>query len=339
MSMSMNLQQALALLGIVRPGRISRREIVVAYHAAALVNHPDKTGSSNATNMQQVNDAYAMLIEASRETGGIDHMPPQPPPGPPPNVHRGVVVQQAHWRAAEELMNAISTLPRGHSARSAAGGLRNHIGKLNAMTRLAAFFCRVLEIIADSVRADELHFGRRRSWADLGWKEMSFNGYDVRTRTQTIDYGNKEYRTFARALSLTDPRINVQLVRLSFYWLSMHPDQPDTWDTLDRQGDLVEIFLAALRGEDFFLQMLDLDGSQLQMLFAETCACMRAIHWLNAVVRTGYVKYRKEHTRRLRALGLGPQTRAFEERWCARLGEQTHEWAALIHCLSHIVHV
>ena len=114
----------------------------------------------------------------------------------------------------------------------------------------------------------------------------------------------------------------------------MHPDQLDTLDTLDRQGDIVEMFLAALRAEDFFLNMLDLNGPQLQMMFAETCACMRAIHLLEARVRTGFVKYRREHTRSLRSLGLGPRTHAFKERWCAREGEQTHERAALIYGLG-----
>ncbi len=117
----------------------------------------------------------------------------------------------------------------------------------------------------------------------------------------------------------------------------MNPDQLGTLDTLDRQGDLVEIVLAALRAEDFFLNMLDLNGLQLQMIFAETCAYMRSIHLLEARVCTGFVKYRREYTRSLRSSGMGPHACAFEGRWCAREGDQTHERAALISCLGTLV--
>ena len=39
---AMDPQQALAQLGIIRAGGISRKEIVIAYRAAALASHPEK---------------------------------------------------------------------------------------------------------------------------------------------------------------------------------------------------------------------------------------------------------------------------------------------------------
>ena len=123
------------------------------------------------------------------------------------------------------------------------------------------FHC-VLNIVASTTERDALINGRR-SWTELGWKAMSMKGFDVH-KGRTIDYGNYEYRCFARVLCLADPRLNGQFARLSRFWPALHPDELDCDTVVDRQGDLVEILLAALRAEEYFFPWLQLSGPQVQ---------------------------------------------------------------------------
>ena len=81
-----------------------------------------------------------------------------------------------------------------------------------------------------------------------------------------------------------------------------------------------------------------MSGPQCIELNRMFCACMQAIHTIDAMARTGFVKYRQERVPLLRNILYGHHhaqlIESFVQQWCMH-GGMTREWAALIHCLSN----
>ena len=122
------------------------------------------------------------------------------------------------------------------------------------------------------------------------WKDLSFEGVDV-LKERLVDYGNKEYKTTALIFALVRPPVLVLLEALSRRWPSLSPVAPDTLDSLDHTGDLVEVHMAALRASEYFQGEHGLLGEQYAHEFSRFSRIMQSVHVLDAVLRTGWVKY------------------------------------------------
>ena len=109
----------------------------------------------------------------------------------------------------------------------------------------ATFFepamCKLVHLMATGVIS---------SWSCL--KPLSNLGYDTRRNGMMIvDYGNFQYKVVLRCLCSYSPTFHELLCKAAEYFPTLEPDYNDTSDSLEHQGDILEIFLALSRGNDF----------------------------------------------------------------------------------------
>ena len=126
------------------------------------------------------------------------------------------------------------------------------------------------------------------------WKPTSHAGYDCRLGgMQIVDYGNMEYAAVLQFLYLQDPECKEYIDYLAKYWKSLRPDSPPfSTHSVEMQGDVVEVCLAALRGHDWF-QMDDLITKQnktLPVLFQEVLNLCQLVQLIDASFHRGYIK-------------------------------------------------
>ena len=147
------------------------------------------------------------------------------------------------------------------------------------------------------------------SWG-CRWKALSHDGYDVRHSRQ-VDYGNVEYSCLLTCFTLIDPVFAVQLEWLCEYWPSLNPldSAHHTDHGYEMQGDLIEIFMAALRCDALF-ETCELE--HLPELFVKLCKLCQIIQYFDACLVTGYLKFSERRIRDLRFLSDHPFARMWQ---------------------------
>ena len=120
--------------------------------------------------------------------------------------------------------------------------------------------------------------------------------YHVR-KNRHIDYGNLEYETMLRFLYLIDEHVARCLDYLIEYWPSLDVcEEPhlSSRHGVSMKGDIIEIYLAGLRGEivfhDTLQERLDADGLALPTIYHYLNDLCRLVHFLNACFLTGCMK-------------------------------------------------
>ena len=119
------------------------------------------------------------------------------------------------------------------------------------------------------------------------WKEVSHEGYDI-CGGRLTDYGNVEYDVLIGCFCRLSPHCRQCMVWLARYFPSLHPEAALTDHACEMQGDVLEICMAAMRGHHDFSDVLPANG--LPVLFNKLCSVCRAIHHLDACLRTGKLK-------------------------------------------------
>ena len=119
------------------------------------------------------------------------------------------------------------------------------------------------------------------------WKRVSHQGFDICSGRLT-DYGNVEYYVLIGCFCRWSPHCFQCMERLADYFPSLHPDAALTDRACEMQGDVLEICMAAMRGHREFSDVLPASG--LPVLFNKLCSVCRAIHYLDACLRTGKLK-------------------------------------------------
>ena len=128
---------------------------------------------------------------------------------------------------------------------------------------------------------------------DYRWKPTSEHGYDVGYGNRCVDYGNMEYATILQFLYLQDQYCQEYIDYLVSYWPSIHPASwPLSNHAVEMQGDVIEIFLAALRGHDNFTMTNELtkQNTTLPKLFQQVVQLCQLVQCIDASVKTGRVK-------------------------------------------------
>ena len=110
---------------------------------------------------------------------------------------------------------------------------------------------------------------------------------------------------------------------------------PYTEAACERRGDVVEIFMARLRGhgEDemgHVLHDLAIEGQQLQTLYSNLCSLMRLMQKIDSW-STGFLKWKQEPVGMLRT--KCPAAEAFLRLW----EDGSHRWASLLVALYRSV--
>ena len=133
------------------------------------------------------------------------------------------------------------------------------------------------------------------SWA-FRWKGISTKGYHVK-RNRHIDYGNLEYVAMLRFLCLIDEDVAKFLDYLIEYWPSLSVCEGPHFSSkhgVSMKGDIIEIYLAALRGDTLFhhvlQERLDADGLVLPIIYQYFNEFCRLVHFLDACFVTGCMK-------------------------------------------------
>ena len=142
---------------------------------------------------------------------------------------------------------------------------------------------------------DYYYLNGKYSW-DYRWKVISQKGYHVR-KNRHIDYGNLEYETMLRFLYLLDEHVRNCLNYLIDYWPSLDVCKEQHLSSthgVSMKGDIIEIYLAGLRGEPVFrdtLQVcLNADGLALPTIYTYLNDLCRLVHYLNACLIDGRMK-------------------------------------------------
>ena len=135
---------------------------------------------------------------------------------------------------------------------------------------------------------------------DGHWKEVSCGGYDLdRSRNWKIDYENIEYTMLLSLFTDVDDGCRVAIEELAVHFESLHPNATLTPNAVEKQGDVIEIVMAALRGHRFFrpifATMTDIGGRSIPELFVVFCDLCKAIQYLDAFLKSGWCKHKREY--------------------------------------------
>ena len=94
---------------------------------------------------------------------------------------------------------------------------------------------------------------------------------------------------------MVDPCIAAALNGLAEYWPTLAIDAVPSDASVKRKGDIIEIVMAALRGQPMFeavmTEHVDRTGIQLQQASTMLIRFCRLIHYMVAHFHTGWVKY------------------------------------------------
>ena len=151
------------------------------------------------------------------------------------------------------------------------------------------------------------------SWS-THWKPISQQGYDVLRTNDEVphDYGNHEYCALMGCIVQWCPFCRDQMRRLGAHFACLDPRAPLTAEAIERQADVIEICLAALRGnhelEDEIGAHLARTGDRLPTIFNHLVQACRTVQWLDACLRTGWLKFERRPVKML--TNLKPHLRA-----------------------------
>ena len=183
---------------------------------------------------------------------------------------------------------------RGHSEAQALAGLRHACHVLGRLHDMIPTFRAVTGFMASGLD-DRLRWSAK-------FKSISHGGHDVR-RLRCIDYGNWEYARILVALSFLDDSIlrNLALLRSSWPSMTLNPNLTDTG--VKCFGDVVEIGLAALRGNEDATEI----GVQADPeLFQQLCNICQQVQLLDGILVTGRIKHRRDSVHMLQSRLLPP---------------------------------
>ena len=210
------------------------------------------------------------------------------------------------------------------SVRRTMGELRALLGVVcNALPVLRPYVCLILQEMAQATYMYFVQHGNKEDWKHR-WKRLSHLGYDV-IKNRLVDYGNKEYGAVVQALALLDDDFKVLLEYLvKYYWPSLDAFDPEhltSENGIEKKGDLIEIFLAVLRGDRQYLfgaklqRQLISDGLTLPVVFQHLCDLCRLTQYLDSCLCSGFVKASKRHITKL-ATCKHFEGDAFVQLWC-----------------------
>ena len=176
-------------------------------------------------------------------------------------------------------------------ARMTLGMLRSSLQLLREnLTRLLPYLKIILERVC-AITYDDYRQGHA-GWI-YRWKVLSQNGYDVH-KNRWVDYGNAEYASLFGFLYLHDDSLKKYLDFLITYWPSLGPSC-NSEHAYSMKGDVLEICLAALRGDqlfvDHFKSTLVRDGLTLPEVSDYLVQLCRFLHLMNASLVTGRLKW------------------------------------------------
>lgn len=136
-------------------------------------------------------------------------------------------------------------------------------------------------------------------WHDH-WREISKEGYDIIRETKT-DYGNMEYCVIYKFLCAYSPDVEDSMTWLAEYFPTLHPNLYgyETEHSLCMKGDIIKIIMAALRGHDDFRDVLLPLNINKPKMFDELCQVAQTVQYIDAFLRTGYIKFRELHVQTL----------------------------------------
>ena len=167
------------------------------------------------------------------------------------------------------------------------------------------------------------------SWTRV-WKPLSEQGYDTVNRGLVcIDYGNREYAAVLALFAALDQDVKTSLERLARFWPTVSLRTPYTEASCERRGDIIEIFMARLRGDGKEEFGGYLEGP-LPELFTRFCLLMRLVQKLDSW-ETGWLKWKQVPVQPMRA--ALPCTAPFINQW----GEGSHRWPSLLIALYRLL--
>ena len=138
-----------------------------------------------------------------------------------------------------------------------------------------------------------MSFGQTPGWNDC-WKPTSHAGYDCRFRgKQRVDYGNMEYACILQFLYLQDTYCKTCIDYLASYWPSLLPvSWPLSPHGVEMQGDVIEVCLAALRGNPWCRMDVEVkqQNKTLPVLFQQVLSLCQLVQLIDAAFERGYIK-------------------------------------------------
>ena len=151
-------------------------------------------------------------------------------------------------------------------------------------------------------------------WADH-WELVSEEGYDVK-HNRPVDYGDVVYNMLLGCICR-----NSNYCRNCMLWFGLHhfpalrPDSSLTLGSVEMHGDVFKICMAVLRGHVEFEN--DVPAVGLPKLFVKLCSLCRTVQMLDAVLRTGLLKYRNDKVTKLQRLRPDLVDHPFVQIWLA----------------------
>ena len=261
-----------------------------AYRRRALVYHPDRGGNEN--DFKLLNAAVAILSDMQefsawwqwRRSQFQAQLPPRAEPfdvDEPPLVEADYTWEdRSAWaNFVDECINGLQAwlpvVPHSHPMRAMVSERKSHLAGLRFIGSTANFFAPVLANWANACLSVA-----GQPWKDA-MKPLSMQGYDV-VNNRKVDYGNFQYRVVTHMWGLRSRSIYDSLVRAAGAFAALHPHRPDTPRVLDRQGDVVEILMAACRGDESYGLRAGYSAVQWTIAYNELIMLCRAVDFLYA---------------------------------------------------------
>ena len=158
------------------------------------------------------------------------------------------------------------------------------------LTRLLPYLQIILQPVC-AITYDDFFQGHT-AWK-YRWKVLSQKGYDVH-KNRWVDYGNAEYASLFGFLYLHDDFLKQYLDSIIEHWPSLCPNC-DSEHAYRMKGDVLEICLAALRGDQLFVDQLKpqlhRDGLTLPKVSEYFIQLCRFLHLMDASLVTGRLKW------------------------------------------------
>jgi len=283
-------------------------DLTAAYRRKCLQHHPDKGG--DMFHFQQIAAAHAVLKDptelqlwrayqsqpetssaSSSGTAAAQRPQAQPQARPPAQdwqqawkaSTRQRAVLAYCWRPAIDAcvgkVNAwLPDLRKGHPDRQVVAQRKVALRGFRHVPALAAFLGPMLHRLAQ-VCVDSAGV----SWSST-LKPVSHEGYDI-YKNRIVDYGNFQYRAWLTLLESHDARIGLWMAWAATAFPTLHPHYADTDDSLEHQGDIVEIILALCRARRCWGIYEMATPAEWRQHYVMSIALARSIDYLYAHVR------------------------------------------------------
>ena len=138
-------------------------------------------------------------------------------------------------------------------------------------------------------------------------------GYDI-YKNRCVDYGNKEYFLLLGQICHKSEYFHSCLVWLGdYHFETLHPKAKLTKHSMEMQADIIEICMAAFRGNADFTDVLPI--GRLPELHAKLVAVCRVIQTLDAIIRTGYLKCKEDRVWKLSQIRPDLLKHPFVQSW------------------------